>query len=231
MSAVAAQSALHRTLQFWQATVGKKYVMAVTGAVLFLFVIGHLVGNLQVFLGPEKLDSYAHFLKSLGGLLWLARLGLLVCVVLHMTAAFQLWSLKRSARPNAYAVTRSRSSSFASRTMYLTGPGLFFFIVYHLAHLTLGNAHPDFDPDQCYRNVILGFRQPVAFAAYVLAMSFLGFHLVHGVWSMFQSMGLNHPKYMPKIRLLATLATAAIVAGNLSIPVAVMTRLIGASIP
>jgi succinate dehydrogenase / fumarate reductase cytochrome b subunit len=231
MSAVAAQSALHRTLQFWQATIGKKYVMAVTGAVLFLFVLGHMIGNLQIYQGPAKIDAYAHFLKSTGGLLWAVRLGLLACAVLHMTAAFQLWSLKRRARPDAYAVTRSRSSSFASRTMYLTGPGLFFFLVYHLAHFTIGSAHPDFDPDLVYRNVILGFREPVPFAAYILAMSFLGFHLVHGVWSMFQSLGVNHPKYMPKFRLFATLATALIVGGNISIPVAVMTRLIGASIP
>jgi succinate dehydrogenase / fumarate reductase cytochrome b subunit len=148
-----------------------------------------------------------------------------------MVAAFQLWSLKNKARPTAYAVTRSTTSTFASRTMYLTGPGLFFFIVFHLAHLTTGQAHPAFNAEDVYANVILGFRQPVAFVAYILAMSFLGFHLVHGVWSMFQSAGVNHPKYMPKIRLFATLATALIVGGNISIPVAAITRLIGADIP
>ena len=230
MSAVAAQSALHRTLQFWQATVGKKYVMALTGAVLFGFVLIHMLGNLQVFLGAEKLNAYGALLKANAGVLWGARLILLANVTLHMTAAFQLWSLKNKARPNAYAVTRSTTSSFASRTMYLTGPGLLFFLIYHLTHLTTGQTHPDFAQEDVYRNVILGFRQPVAFVTYLLAMGFLGFHLVHGVWSMFQSAGLNHPKYMPKIRLLATLATGLVVGGNITIPVAVITRLIGANI-
>ena len=230
MSAVAAQSALHRTLQFWQATVGKKYVMALTGAVLFGFVLIHMLGNLQVFLGAEKLNAYGALLKANAGVLWGARLILLANVTLHMTAAFQLWSLKNKARPNAYAVTRSTTSSFASRTMYLTGPGLLFFLIYHLTHLTTGQTHPDFAQEDVYRNVILGFRQPVAFVTYLLAMGFLGFHLVHGVWSMFQSAGLNHPRYMPKIRLLATLATGLVVGGNITIPVAVITRLIGANI-
>ena len=230
MSAVAAQGALHRTLQFWQATVGKKYVMALTGFVLFGFVLVHMIGNLQVFLGRDTLNAYAELLKAKPAILWGARLFLLANVTLHMTAAFQLWSLKNKARPKAYAVTRSTTSSFASRTMYLTGPGLLFFLVYHISHLTVGQTHPDFLSEDVYRNVILGFRQPVAFAAYLLAMGFLGFHLVHGVWSMFQSAGLNHPKYMPKIRLLATLATGLIVGGNLTIPVAIMTRLIGAEI-
>lgn len=230
MSAVAAQSALHRTLHFWQATVGKKYVMALTGAVLFGFVLIHMLGNLQVFLGAEKLNAYGALLKANAGVLWGARLILLATVTLHMTAAFQLWSLKNKARPTAYAVTRSTTSSFASRTMYLTGPGLLFFLIYHLTHLTTGQTHPDFAQEDVYRNVILGFRQPVAFVTYLLAMAFLGFHLVHGVWSMFQSAGLNHPKYMPKIRLLATLATGLVVGGNITIPVAVITRLIGANI-
>lgn len=204
--------------------------MALTGAVLFGFVLIHMLGNLQVFLGAEKLNAYGALLKANAGVLWGARLILLANVTLHMTAAFQLWSLKNKARPNAYAVTRSTTSSFASRTMYLTGPGLLFFLIYHLTHLTTGQTHPDFAQEDVYRNVILGFRQPVAFVTYLLAMGFLGFHLVHGVWSMFQSAGLNHPRYMPKIRLLATLATGLVVGGNITIPVAVITRLIGANI-
>jgi succinate dehydrogenase / fumarate reductase, cytochrome b subunit len=231
MSAVAAQSALHRTLQFWQATVGKKYVMAITGCVLFGFVLVHMLGNLQVYLGRDQINHYAELLKANAAVLWGARAFLLLNVVAHMTAAFQLWSLKNKARPTAYAVTRSTTSTFASRTMYLTGPGLLFFLIFHLAHFTTGQAHPAFDATDVYSNVIVGFRQPVAFVAYILAMGFLGFHLVHGVWSMFQSAGLNHPKYMPKIRLFATLATALIVGGNISIPVAAITRLIGADIP
>lgn len=230
MSAAAATGTLHRTLQLWQATIGKKFVMAVTGCLLFFFTLVHMLGNLQIYLGAEQLNNYAHLLKANAGVLWGARLGLLTLVVLHLTAAFQLWSLKGKARPVAYNVTRSTVSSFASRTMYLTGPVLFLFIVYHLNHFTTGAAHPDFNPDDVYRNVVLGFRQPIAFVSYTLAMAMLGFHLVHGVWSMFQSVGVSHPKYNPKIRLFATAATALIVGGNLSIPVAVITRLIGADV-
>lgn len=230
MSAVAANSTLHRTLEFWQASIGKKTVMAVTGGILVGFTLVHMLGNLQVYLGAEVLNNYGHLLKANLGLLWGARLFLLATVILHLTAAFQLWSLKSKARPVAYQKLTPTKSSFASRTMYVSGPILFFFIVFHLAHLTTGQAHPDFDEGDVYRNVILGFRQPVAFVAYLLAMGTLGFHMIHGVWSAFQSLGVNHPKYTPKIRNLATGLTALIIGGNISIPVAVMFRLIGSEI-
>lgn len=227
MSAVAANSPLHRTLEFWQATIGKKTVMAVTGGILVGFTLVHMLGNLQVYLGSEVLNNYGRLLKSNLGVLWGARLFLLASLVLHLTAAFQLWSLKKKARPIAYQKLAPKQSSYASRTMYVSGPILFFFIAYHLSHLTTGQTHPDFDEGDVYRNVILGFRDPFAFGAYVVAMATLGFHMIHGVWSAFQSLGLNHPKYTPKVRNLATALTALIVGGNLSIPVAVMFRLIG----
>jgi succinate dehydrogenase / fumarate reductase cytochrome b subunit len=230
MSAVAANSTLHRTLEYWQAAIGKKTVMAVTGGILVGFTLIHMIGNLQVFLGAEVLDNYGRLLKANAALLWGARLFLLATVVLHLTAAFQLWSLKRSARPVAYQKLTPTKSSYASRTMYISGPILFFFIVYHLSHLTTGQTLRGFEEGEVYRNVILGFRDPIAFVAYLIAMGCLGFHLVHGVWSAFQSLGVNHPKYTPKLRNLATGLTALIVGGNLSIPVAVMFRLIGSEI-
>ena len=230
MSAVAANSTLHRSLEFWQAAIGKKTVMAVTGGVLVTFTLVHMIGNLQVYLGAEALNHYGQLLKSNLAVLWGARLVLLATVSLHLTAAFQLWSLKNKARPVAYQKLTPTKSSYASRTMYVSGPILFFFIVFHLSHLTTGQTHPNFEEGEVYRNVILGFREPVAFGAYLIAMGCLGFHLIHGVWSAFQSLGVNHPKYTPKLRNLATALTAVIVGGNISIPVAVMFRLIGSEV-
>ncbi|MBY0502979.1 MAG: succinate dehydrogenase cytochrome b subunit [Bryobacteraceae bacterium] len=201
--------------------------MAVTGGILVGFTLVHMAGNLQIYLGADVLNHYGQLLKSNVAVLWGARLFLLASVCLHLTAAFQLWSLKAKARPVAYQKLAPTKSSYASRTMYVSGPILLFFIIYHLSHLTTGQTHPQFDEGDVYRNVVLGFRQPVAFAAYLIAMGCLGFHLIHGVWSAFQSLGINHPKYTPKIRNLATGLTALIVGGNLSIPVAVMLRLIG----
>lgn len=230
MSAVAANSTLHRTLAFWQASAGKKTVMAVSGGILVAFTLVHMAGNMQVYLGAEVLNNYGRLLKSNLGILWGARLALLATVTLHLTAAFQLWSLKSKARPVAYQKLASSKSSYASRTMYVSGPILLFFIIYHLSHLTTGQTHPNYDETDIYRNVILGFRSPVAFGAYLIAMACLGFHLVHGVWSAFQTLGINHPKYTPKIRNLATGLTALIAGGNISIPVAVMFRLIGSDV-
>ena len=230
MSAVAATSTLHRSLAFWQATIGKKTVMAITGGILVGFTLVHMAGNLQIYLGAEAINNYGHLLKSNLAVLWGARLFLLGTLSLHLTAVFQLWSLKRKARPVAYQKLTPTKSSYASRTMYLSGPILLFFIVYHLSHFTTGQTHPQFEEGEVYRNVILGFRDPIAFGAYLIAMATLGFHLTHGVWSAFQSLGVNHPKYSPKLRNLATGLTALIVGGNLSIPVAAMFRLIGSDV-
>jgi len=230
MSAVAANSTLHRTLEYWQASIGKKTVMAVTGGILVAFTLVHMAGNLQIYLGGEAINKYGDLLKSNMAVLWGARLFLLATLSLHLTAVFQLWSLKSKARPIAYQKLTSTKSSYASRTMYLSGPILLGFIIYHLSHFTTGQTHPQFEDGDVYRNVILGFRHPVAFVAYLLAMSSLGFHLTHGIWSAFQSLGVNHPKYTPKIRNLATGLTALIVGGNISIPVAVMFRLIGSEV-
>lgn len=230
MSAVAANSTLHRTLEFWQASIGKKTVMAVTGGILVGFTLVHMAGNLQIYLGAETINNYGALLKSNMGVLWGARLFLLATLSLHLTAAFQLWSLKSKARPVAYQKLTATKSSYASRTMYISGPILLAFIVYHLSHLTTGQTHPQYDETDIYRNLVLGFRDPIAFGAYLIAMGSLGFHLIHGVWSAFQSLGVNHPKYTPKLRNLATGLTALIVGGNISIPVAVMFRLIGGDV-
>ena len=223
MSAAAASLTLTRAARFYQATVGKKVVMAVTGLILYGFVIGHLAGNLQVYLGPEKLNGYARALRSMPALLWIARTVLLASVVAHITAACQLWLLNRAARPEPYRSLRAVESTYASRTMLLSGPIIAAFIVYHLMHFTFGNAHPNFSRDlDVYRNVITGFQQLPAAVAYIVAMLLVGLHLQHGVWSMFQSVGFSHPRYTPWLRRLAAASALFIVAGNVSIPLAVL---------
>lgn len=200
--------------------------MAASGAVLFAFVIGHMLGNLQIYLGPEKLNAYAAFLKHNPGPLWGVRLVLLACVLIHIVSAFQLAMLKSRARPVAYHKKGNAGSTYASRTMMMSGPIILTFLIYHLLHFTVGAAHPDFREADVYRNVVTGFQNVPAAIAYILAMLFLGNHLVHGVWSMFQSVGVAHPRYTPLLKRFALAATLVIMAGNISIPVAVLAGLV-----
>ncbi len=210
---------------FLESTLGKKVVMAATGLALFGFVIGHMLGNLQIYLGPEKLNAYADFLHHNPGPLWAARIGLLICAVLHILTAMQLAQLKSRARPVAYVKQGTAGSSYASRTMVMSGPIILAFLIYHLLHFTFGSAHPDFRSD-VYHNVVAGFRQVPAAIAYIVAMALLGLHLNHGIWSMFQSVGVAHPRYTPLLRKLALVVSLGIVAGNVSIPVSVLLGLV-----
>jgi len=211
---------------FFGTSIGKKLIMAVTGMVLFGFVVGHMLGNLQIYMGPEKLNAYAALLKSTGSLLWAVRLGLLVVVGLHIWAATSLTLTSWSARPEGYRVTAYQESDYASRTMRWSGPILAAFIVYHLLHFTVGSVHPEFDHVDVYSNVVLGFSVPWVSGAYIVAMLALGFHMYHGVWSMLQSLGLNHPRYNPLRRIFAVAFTLLVVVGNISIPVSVLTGVV-----
>lgn len=212
--------------EFFGSSVGKKMVMAVTGVILFGFVLGHMLGNLQVYQGPERLNAYAALLKSTGGMLWAVRFGLLAAVGLHAWAATSLTLTSWAARPQGYRVVGSRGSTYASRTMRWGGPIVALFIVYHLLHLTVGSAHPSFDHADVYGNVVRGFSVWWVSASYIVAMLALGLHLYHGVWSMFQTVGLNHPRYNPLIRTLATIFAIVVVVGNVSIPAAVLIGLV-----
>ncbi|HET6646328.1 MAG TPA: succinate dehydrogenase cytochrome b subunit [Pyrinomonadaceae bacterium] len=211
---------------FWDSTVGKKIVMAVTGAIGVGYLIGHVAGNLLIYQGPARIDAYAAFLKSNPGLLWATRAILLLAVSLHIIAAFQLARISQKSRPVAYKRWRAVGSDFASRTMRWTGPIVGIFIVYHLLHFTTGTIHPDFREGQVYHNVTTGFRVWYTSAFYIVAMLALLAHLYHGAWSMFQSLGLNHPKYNRLVRALATIVTVVVVIGFTSIPVAVLLGLI-----
>ena len=209
-------------LKFWSTSVGKKMVMAGTGFMLFGFVFGHMLGNLQLYAGPAKLNAYAAFLQGQQGLLWAVRLTLLAAVLLHMLAAYQVWLQSRRARPVPYKMQVFQETTYAARTMVVGGPIIALFLLYHLVHFTTGQAHPSFARHDVYHNVVAGFQVWWASAAYILAMVFVGLHLYHGVWSMLQSLGANHPKYNAWRRWGAA-AFALLVAGvNISFPVSVL---------
>lgn len=209
--------------RFWDSTIGKKTVMAVTGFILCGFVLGHMIGNLQVFEGQEKFDNYARFLRSVPLALWLVRLTLLASVVLHITSSVQLALRKRSARPVAYAKKDSIASTYASRTMYWSGPIVLAFVIYHLLQFTFGvTGVPNYQEGEVYRNVVSGFGNPVIALWYIISMLLLCLHLRHGAWSMFQTLGVNHPRYTPILRLAATIFALVVAIGFISIPVAVL---------
>jgi succinate dehydrogenase / fumarate reductase, cytochrome b subunit len=217
-----------RESSFLGSTLGRKAVMAVTGLILFGFVVGHMVGNLQVFLGPAALNEYGIFLREVlhGTGIWIARGILLASVLLHIWAATSLTLDSRAARPTGYRKVRHRESSYASRTMVWSGPILALFIVYHLLHFTFGNVHPSFVEGDVYRNVVVGFGVPWVSGFYIAAMLCLGLHMYHGVWSMLQSLGLSHPRWDRLRFAFSALSTAAVVLGNIAIPLAVLLGLV-----
>ncbi len=223
MSATAA-SLPAGSLHFWQTTVGKKAIMAVTGFMLFGFICGHLLGNLQIYLPPEHINHYATTLKSLPALLWGARITLLIAVGLHIWSSFQLWLLQRDARPISYVKKANLNSTYASRTMLWSGPIILAFLIFHLLHFTFGTVHPGgpFDEHNVYNNVVTGFQVWPVSIFYIIAMIMLCYHLYHGLWSMFQSLGFSHPVYTPWLQRFAKLFAILIAAGNISIPVAVL---------
>lgn len=169
--------------------------MAVTGVILFLFVVGHLLGNLQIFSGRERLNTYSAFLKRTGELLWAVRVLLLVALVLHIVAAIQVSLASKRAWPIAYAVKKNVETGYAARTMVWSGPLIFVYIVYHLAMFTFLATGPGYSGTDVYRNEVLAFRVPAISAVYLLAMVFLGMHLYHGTWSMLHTLGASNPRY------------------------------------
>ncbi len=216
------------SMRFWQTTVGKKAVMAVTGIILFGFVIGHLLGNLQIFQGPEKLNHYAVTLRSLGPALWAARITVLVAVILHIWSSFQLWRGHREARPVQYVKKANINSTYASRTMYWSGPIILAFVIYHLMNFTFGNVHPGgaFVEGSVYNNAVASFQVWPVSIFYIVAMVLLCMHLYHGLWSMFQTLGFSHPVYTPWIQRLAKVVAILIAIGYISIPVAVLAGIL-----
>jgi len=215
-------------------SLGKKFVMAITGIAMFLFVVLHLLGNLQVFLGPEVLNRYGAFLQGNVELLWPARIGLLVIVFLHIWSAIKLTAENRAARPQPYAHTEIVAASYASRTMMMSGLIIAAFIVYHLLHFTvqvqsinltgvdfakLEDAKKQHD---VFAMMITGFRNPIVAAAYAVAMFLLFMHLSHGLGAMFQSLGWKSKAYANAIAKFAQIASWLVFLGYISIPIAVL---------
>lgn len=220
-------------LRFYQTTLGKKVVMAVSGVILIGFIIGHMAGNLQIFLelvepglGKVKLDEYAAFLHSLPALIWGTRIVLLISVIAHFLSAFSLWKQNNRARPRGYKISVSRTTTYAARTMRWGGVIVLLFITYHLLHLTAGQVGPEVIFGKVYDNVVRGFSNPVVAGFYILAQLCLGLHLYHGVWSLMQTMGLNHDKYNALRRKLAAGVSLLVTGGNVAIPVAVLAGLL-----
>jgi len=220
-------------LQLWQSSIGKKYVMAITGLGLFGFVVIHMLGNLQIYLGPEHINAYAKTLKATPAILWGARIGLLTIVVLHIVSALQLARLNRQARPVAYANKKPVASTFANRTILISGLIILAFIVFHLAHYTLGLVDPSLlrledaqGRHDVYRMMILGFSNPAISIFYIVSMGLLLLHLSHGVSSLFQSLGLRSKKTVGVFDKLAKGAALILFLGNCSIPLAILAGVI-----
>jgi len=209
-------------------SIGRKAVMAVTGVVFFGFVLGHMAGNLQVFLGAEAMNAYGAFLHHFlhGSGVWIARAVLLGSLGLHVWAAWSLTMSNLSARPVAYKVVKYDASTYASRTMRWSGPFLLVFVVYHLLDLTVGTTNPAFRPGLPYENLVASFQRPLVTVFYVIAMSALAFHLRHGVWSMLQSLGASHPRYDPWRKLAANVFTAIVCVGFVLVPLAVFAGIV-----
>ena len=208
--------------------------MAATGVVLIAFIIGHLLGNLQIFLGPDWINSYAEHLRALGPFLWIIRVFLFVTVVLHIYFTIRLAIDNRRARPVAYKKKEHVKATFASRSMVLSGLVVFAFILYHLAHFTVRVTDPRFgllkaDPlnrYDVYSMMVYGFQNPIVSAFYILAIFLLALHLSHGSSSFFQSLGLNDKKLTPRLARWGRIFAWLIFVGYISIPVAVLLGLV-----
>ncbi len=219
-------------------SLGKKYIMAITGLAMFGFVVAHMLGNLQVFLGPEAINDYGYFLQSKPELVWPARTVLLLMVSLHVWAAIKLSAENKAARPKAYGNYKMMAASYASRTMLVSGLVLFTFIVYHLLHFTaqvdgINFANTSFvkleDPKHhhdVYNMIIVGFSQPIVAIFYIVSMCLLSLHLSHGISSMFQSLGWKNRKYAALIDRFALVMAGVLVIGYSSIPIAVLTGIL-----
>jgi succinate dehydrogenase / fumarate reductase cytochrome b subunit len=224
----------HFLLRFWRSAVGKKWVMAVSGIILLGYVLAHMAGNLKVFLGKEHINVYGEWLRTLGEpalprtvLLWGMRVVLIAAFVGHIVAAYQLTRMNQKARPTKYQAKRDYvAANFASRTMRWTGVIVALFVVFHLFDLTWGSANPHFVRGDPYDNLFYSFeRVPVAIA-YIFAMLALGFHIFHGAWSMFQSLGLNNPRWNIWRRYFAIAFAVVITVGNVSMPLLITTGVV-----
>jgi succinate dehydrogenase / fumarate reductase cytochrome b subunit len=224
-------------VEFYRSAVGKKWVMAVTGILLMGYVFFHMLGNLKVYLGAEDLNHYGEWLRDLlvpffprTVTLWLLRIGLTAAFVFHIHAAYGLTRINREARAAGGYISKRdyQAANAASRSMRWTGVVILLFLVFHLADLTWGTVNPDFVRGDVYRNLVASFERPGVSAIYIVANLALGLHLFHGAWSMFQSLGVNNPKWNSWRRGFAVGFAAIVTVGNLTFPIAALTGIISA---
>lgn len=216
----------------WRSTIGKKLVMAVTGLMMLLYLVGHMLGNLKIFFGPEEFNDYGHWLRTIGEpllhyewFLWLVRLVLLASVVLHAVTAYQLSRRDLAARPVAY-VHRKRRTSYATRTMRWGGVILALFIVWHILDLTTHTVNPNGEAGKPYENVVASFQTWYGNTLYITAMLALGLHIRHGFWSAAQSLGVASAARDRALKATANGLALVLTAGFLSIPLAVLTGIV-----
>ncbi len=219
---------------FFGSSIGKKIVMAVTGLMLVGFVVAHMIGNLQLYLplhgGEHALDEYGRFLRTVlhGSGIWIARGGLVAAVLLHIWAAIGLTRMNNAARPVGYRELQHQKSTWSSRWMRFSGIVIAVFVIVHLLNLTTGQWHPggEFEHGMVFHNLVTLFQVPWVSGFYILAMLCLASHLSHGIWSMFQTLGLSHPRYNALRQAVAYGLTTVVIAANISFPVAILTGMI-----
>ncbi len=216
-------------IKFFKSSIGRKYIVGITGIALILFVIIHMLGNLQVFIGPKAINDYAALLKSMPVVLWGARLGLIVVFVVHLSFALKLYFENRAARPQPYAVNDTVQATLSSRIMALSGTIILFYVVGHLLHFTLGVILPEYyelkdaqGRHDVYTMILKGFQLPYISIFYIVAMLLLWSHLSHGITSVFQSLGFKASGAKRSFANLGPVLSTIIIAGYISVPLSIL---------
>ena len=232
-AAPARKSSPNPLVAFYQSSIGKKITVAITGLILIVYVLGHLLGNLQIYLSPDRLNTYAEFLHALGPLLWLIRVFLLAAFVIHIVATVQLTLQNRQAKPQKYAVAGYQKSTVASRTMIVSGLIVLCFVIYHLLHFTVQTTNPEFHElrdsvgrHDVYRMVVLGFQQPLISLFYALSLFLLTLHLSHGFASVRQTLGINNRKLAGFVSTGGQTLAWVVFAGYVSIPLSILLGIV-----
>ncbi len=218
---------------FTKSSIGRKVLMAITGVLMFGFVVGHMIGNLQIFIGQDQLNTYAQALKDLPALTYTVRIIMLVVLIIHVWNAVRLYFENRASRPIAYVFNNTVQASLASRTMFWTGLGVFLYVVYHLLHFTFIATNPRYahltdaaGRHDVYSMVVLGFQNYLISAVYIVAMFLVAYHLSHAIFSFLQTLGLNSPRVESTLRKIAYVFSVVIFVGYVSMPVAVLVGII-----
>jgi succinate dehydrogenase / fumarate reductase, cytochrome b subunit len=219
--------------EFFSTTIGQKFIVAITGFFMIFFLLAHLAGNLEIFFGPNAVNQYAAFLRTIPKTLWTFRILLIVSVIAHIWVTVSLTNKNRKARQNGYALKKSRKANFFSRTMMVSGLTILVFIAYHLAHYTIGLFNPEFmqltdekGRHHVYNMMVMGFSHPMVSGLYILAQILLAFHLTHGVSSAARTLGFTNGVVYERLRISGMIFAAVIAMLYISIPFAVLLNFI-----